>query len=73
MRGDQVVTVPAEAGMDDETFRQHLELRHIPHGDFADMTAFHPGSTFSDNRRTLSVYHTHLHDRYEYPHGHRAE
>lgn len=62
--------VVAESRMDDESFRKHLELRHIPYGDFADMTAFRPGSTFSGNRRTLSTYHRYLHDRFEYPHEH---
>lgn len=63
-------TVISITDMDDEAFRKHLEKRHIPYGDFADLTGFHPGAAFSDNRRTLSVYHRHLHERYEYRHEH---
>jgi hypothetical protein len=59
--------------MDHETFRLHLEKRHVPFGDFADLKGFHPGSTFAVNRRTMSVYHRHLHDRWDYPHEHQSE
>lgn len=58
--------------MSDENFRTHLELRHIPAGDFADLTAFHPGSTFAANRPTHETYHAHLHrshpERYDHEH-----
>lgn len=61
--------VPASEDMDAETFRKHLEARHIPFGDFADMTAL-PPSAIVPNRPTLETYHRYLHERYDYPHEH---
>lgn len=60
------------AKMPDEDFRKHLELRHIPAGDYADLTAFHPGDAFRANRPTNETYHAHLHrtqpERYDHEH-----
>jgi hypothetical protein len=64
-----MVTVPASAGMDAETFRKHLELRHLPFGDFANMTRLVP-SAIEPNRSILETYHRYLHERFDYPHEH---
>jgi hypothetical protein len=53
-----------------EDFRRHLELRHIPAGDFASLKGFHPGANFAHDRPTYAAYHTHLHERYDYDHTH---
>lgn len=63
------IKVQAEQGMMDEQFRQHLEHRHIPYGDFADLKSFHP-STFRTNRSTFAAYHRRMHGGYDYDHRH---
>lgn len=65
-----LVRVPNVSIMDDETFRQHLELRHIPVGDFKDLKSFRSGQAFADNRSTYAAYHKHLHTLWEYDHEH---
>jgi hypothetical protein len=47
--------------MSDKQFRKHLEKRHIPAGDFADLKWFHKGTTFSSNRPTHQTYHEYCH------------
>lgn len=67
-------TVPASDDMDDETFRKHLELRHLPEGDYADLVRFSPGKHFSDGRSTHEVYHDYLHRTFDYDgHEHTEE
>lgn len=61
-----MVVVPAASEMDDETFRKHLEARHLPEGDFSDLGGFRPGKHFSENRSTNETYHDYLHRMYEY-------
>jgi hypothetical protein len=64
--------VPAEVAMDAETFRKHLELRHIPAGDFGILGSFYPGRHFAHDRHVYATYHTHLHERYDYEHEHAS-
>ena len=65
-----MILVPAVEDMVPEHFRRHLELRHIPAGDFATLKGFHPGEHFNRDRPTYTTYHTHLHERYDYDHEH---
>lgn len=65
-----MVRVPAPGAMDDETFRKHLQARHIPEGDFADLIEFYP-SNFRLNRPTYQTYHDHLHRTKDYGHQHK--
>lgn len=58
--------VPTSKGMDDETFRKHLELRHIPEEDFSTLMHFIPGKHFSDGRSTFETYHDYLHRTFDY-------
>jgi hypothetical protein len=68
-----MVRVPATPEMTAETFRKHLEARHIPQGDFADLKAFNPeGTGFQRDRGTFETYHDHLHRTCDYEHEHRA-
>lgn len=68
-----MVQVPDSHDMEDEVFRMHLEKRHIPAGDFADLEEFYGGQHFVDNRPAIETYHDRLHDRSEeYDHEHRA-
>lgn len=60
------VTVPDTRAMSDETFRLHLEARHVPVGDFSNLTSFRSGKQFSENRATFETYHDRCHDKYEY-------
>jgi hypothetical protein len=64
------VRVPDTRSMNDETFRLHLTHRHIPVEDFADLTGFHPGSTFTACRAAHEAYHDRLHSLYEYEDHH---
>lgn len=65
-KGFLMPVVPSSRDMDDETFRKHLELRHIPEGDFSTLEGFHPGKHFSEGRPIFEVYHDHLHRMYDY-------
>lgn len=58
--------VPSSVSMGDETFRKHLELRHIPEGDFSTLGKFAPGKHFSESRSTFETYHDYLHRTFEY-------
>lgn len=68
-----MVSVPGTPDMDAETFRRHLEARHIPEGDFADLKRFSAvGTGFERDRDTFETYHNYLHRTYDYEHQHRA-
>lgn len=58
------------SSMTNKQFRKHLEARHIPAGDYADLKGFHKGTTFSANRSTHETYHTHCHNKESYDHVH---
>jgi hypothetical protein len=59
--------------MEVETFRKHLEARHIPQGDFADLSAFsREGTGFERDRHVFETYHDYLHRTNDYEHEHRA-
>jgi hypothetical protein len=66
-----VTSVPDASKMSHDTFRKHLELRHLPEGDFSSLQAFTPGSHFAGNRPTFETYHDYLHRTFDYGHQHK--
>lgn len=67
-----LLVVPASE-MTDANFRRHLEERHLPRGDFADLEGFGPSAAaFAADRPTFQTYHDRQHDVYgeEYDHEH---
>lgn len=66
-----MIRVPAAENMTDDNFRQHLNLRHLPEGDWADLTELQGGAAFPKNRKAYQAYHIRLHEMGEYEHEHK--
>jgi hypothetical protein len=67
-----MIEIPPAVEMSNKHFRKHLEGRHIPAGDYADLKSFHKGNAFNGNRPTHETYHAHCHkknpEKYDHVH-----
>ena len=65
-----MLQVRAVVRMTEHEFWQHLNLRHVPCGDWTGLTSLRGGQAFLNNAVVYKVYHRWLHREFEYDHEH---
>jgi hypothetical protein len=61
--------IVATGGMADVDFLHHLNLRHVPCGDWANLR-YLDAYKFAEDRKLYETYHNYLHRTYDYDHSH---
>jgi hypothetical protein len=56
--------------MEDEDFHRHLEMRHLPKGDWAGLVSLSGGPQFNKDRRVYQAWHQYCHRTWSHSYDH---